>query len=92
MSPSASPNANEAPTITTVAASPTQAAAAQSEIVLHVSGDQYQGSPLMRVSVDGVVVGTYAVTADHHAGGRRTSALPRFRRGWARCGQGRVHQ
>jgi len=44
-----SPMPTRRPTITTVAASPTQAAAAQSEIVLHVSGDQYQGSPLMRL-------------------------------------------
>jgi hypothetical protein len=39
-----------------------------SEIVLHVSGDQYQGSPNLRLYVDGKVVGNWTITADHRTG------------------------
>ena len=61
-------NVNEAPTIASTAGSPGVTVTPISEIVLHVSGDQYLGSPIMQVTVDGTVVGTYTITADHRAG------------------------
>jgi hypothetical protein len=39
-----------------------------SEIILHVSGDQYEGSPNLRLTVDGKVVGNWTITADHRTG------------------------
>jgi beta-glucanase (GH16 family) len=47
-------------------ASPT--ALAQGSLKVKVSGDHYNGAPVAEISVDGKVVGTYNVTADHSKG------------------------
>ena len=61
-------NMNEGPAISTSPVAPAISSAPISEITLHVSGDHYNGAPQMRVSVDGVVIGTYTVTADRGSG------------------------
>ena len=39
-----------------------------SEVNLRVSADHWQGDPIMRVAIDGQVVGEWTVTANHRAG------------------------
>jgi Ca2+-binding RTX toxin-like protein len=39
-----------------------------SEVILRVSGDHWQGDPIMRVAIDGQVVGEWTVTANRRAG------------------------
>lgn len=46
----------------------TSADLASGTLVLHVSGDQWKGDPLLTVRVDGKVIGTYDITASHGAG------------------------